>query len=127
MAIASYFNKIRRNKTVNVSFQLDDTALQLYKEGDYGAYLDLDASINEQQEEFENFQSKWVLYLTAHKKWFGVLAFSTQSRGHSCVNQNVVESSQEQNSLLYTEKLLNDLQFGKPSYNTKLSIYFGPM
>ncbi|KAG8323137.1 hypothetical protein J6590_009784 [Homalodisca vitripennis] len=37
---------------------LDDTALQLYKEGDYGSYLDLDASINEQQEEFENFQAK---------------------------------------------------------------------
>jgi len=36
-------------------FQLDDTALQLYKGGDYGAYLDLEASINEQQEEFEGF------------------------------------------------------------------------
>ncbi|KAL0104354.1 hypothetical protein PUN28_017229 [Cardiocondyla obscurior] len=34
---------------------LDDTALQLYKGGDYGAYLDLEASINEQQEEFEGF------------------------------------------------------------------------
>lgn len=49
-------------------FQLDDTALQLYKDGDYGSYLDLDASINEQQEEFDNFQSKWVHiydYITA--------------------------------------------------------------
>ncbi|XP_066589529.1 uncharacterized protein Fhos isoform X2 [Prorops nasuta] len=36
---------------------LDDTALQLYKEGDYGAYLDLEASISEQQEEFEGFQT----------------------------------------------------------------------
>ncbi|XP_076647366.1 formin homology 2 domain containing isoform X5 [Halictus rubicundus] len=36
---------------------LDDTALQLYKDGDYGAYLDLEASISEQQEEFEGFQS----------------------------------------------------------------------
>ncbi|XP_049829302.1 uncharacterized protein LOC126267989 isoform X8 [Schistocerca gregaria] len=35
--------------------KLDDAALQLYKDGDYGAYLDLDASINEQQDEFENF------------------------------------------------------------------------
>lgn len=41
--------------------QLDDTALQLYKDGDYGAYLDLEASISEQQEEFEGFQTKWVL------------------------------------------------------------------
>lgn len=42
--------------------QLDDTALQLYKGGDYGAYLDLEASINEQQEEFEGFYEgeRWV-------------------------------------------------------------------
>jgi len=40
--------------------QLDDTALQLYKGGDYGAYLDLEASINEQQEEFEGFHERWV-------------------------------------------------------------------
>ncbi|KMR04819.1 microtubule-associated protein futsch isoform x1 [Lasius niger] len=37
------------------ALSLDDTALQLYKGGDYGAYLDLEASINEQQEEFEGF------------------------------------------------------------------------
>ncbi|XP_014239982.1 FH1/FH2 domain-containing protein 3 isoform X3 [Cimex lectularius] len=37
--------------------KLDDTALQLYKDGDYGSYLDLDASINEQQEEFDSFNS----------------------------------------------------------------------
>lgn len=41
-----------------VLFQLDDTALQLYKDGDYGSYLDLEASINEQQEEFDGFQTK---------------------------------------------------------------------
>lgn len=50
---------------INLSFflfvlQLDDTALQLYKDGDYGAYLDLEASISEQQEEFDGFQTKWV-------------------------------------------------------------------
>jgi hypothetical protein len=38
--------------------QLDDTALQLYKDGDYGSYLDLEASISEQQEEFDGFQTK---------------------------------------------------------------------
>ncbi|XP_039286799.1 serine-rich adhesin for platelets isoform X2 [Nilaparvata lugens] len=37
--------------------KLDDTALQLYKDGDYGSYLDLEASINEQHEEFEDFQT----------------------------------------------------------------------
>ncbi|XP_050308559.1 LOW QUALITY PROTEIN: uncharacterized protein LOC126744971 [Anthonomus grandis grandis] len=37
--------------------KLDDAALQLYKDGDYGSYLDLEASISEQQEEFEGFES----------------------------------------------------------------------
>lgn len=54
------FSLIATLLIAGVLLQLDDTALQLYKEGDYGSYLDLDASINEQQEEFENFQSKWV-------------------------------------------------------------------
>ncbi|XP_066909564.1 FH1/FH2 domain-containing protein 1 isoform X3 [Halyomorpha halys] len=39
----------------NGDVKVDDSALQLYKDGDYGAYLDLEASINEQQEEFDNF------------------------------------------------------------------------
>ncbi|GLG92501.1 Uncharacterized protein GBIM_00187 [Gryllus bimaculatus] len=39
-------------------FQLDDAALQLYKDGDYGSYLDLEASLSEQQEELEGFQDK---------------------------------------------------------------------
>ncbi|XP_017786528.1 PREDICTED: serine-rich adhesin for platelets-like, partial [Nicrophorus vespilloides] len=37
--------------------KLDDAALQLYKDGDYGSYLDLDASISEQQEEFDGFHT----------------------------------------------------------------------
>ncbi|XP_033606352.1 uncharacterized protein LOC111861799 isoform X3 [Cryptotermes secundus] len=37
--------------------KLDDAALQLYKDGDYGSYLDLEASISEQQEEFDGFQT----------------------------------------------------------------------
>ncbi|KZC14200.1 hypothetical protein WN55_06631, partial [Dufourea novaeangliae] len=45
-------------QTVGSPSRLDDTALQLYKDGDYGAYLDLEASISEQQEEFEGFQTK---------------------------------------------------------------------
>ncbi|XP_054276971.1 FH1/FH2 domain-containing protein 3 isoform X2 [Macrosteles quadrilineatus] len=45
------------HRLLRAPHRLDDTALQLYKDGDYGSYLDLDASINEQQEEFDNFQS----------------------------------------------------------------------
>ncbi|CAG7837287.1 unnamed protein product [Allacma fusca] len=36
-------------------YSLDDATLQLYKDGDYGTYLDLEASISEQQEEFDGF------------------------------------------------------------------------
>lgn len=38
--------------------QLDDATLQIYRDGDYGTYLDLEASISEQQEEFEGFHNK---------------------------------------------------------------------
>ncbi|XP_058792186.1 FH1/FH2 domain-containing protein 3 isoform X2 [Phymastichus coffea] len=51
---------IHRNAEIQLAqnyMPLDDSALQLYKDGDYGAYLDLEASISEQQEEFEGFQS----------------------------------------------------------------------
>ncbi|KYQ51219.1 hypothetical protein ALC60_09684, partial [Trachymyrmex zeteki] len=48
-------NEEKRNIVYKINCKLDDTALQLYKGGDYGAYLDLEASINEQQEEFEGF------------------------------------------------------------------------
>jgi Formin N-terminal GTPase-binding domain len=37
---------------------LDDAALQILKDGEYGAYLDLDASISEQHEEFDGFELK---------------------------------------------------------------------
>ncbi|XP_046735668.1 FH1/FH2 domain-containing protein 3 isoform X8 [Diprion similis] len=45
------------HRLLRAPHRLDDTALQLYKDGDYGAYLDLEASITEQQEEFEGFQT----------------------------------------------------------------------
>ncbi|XP_065341826.1 uncharacterized protein Fhos isoform X3 [Cloeon dipterum] len=36
--------------------KLDDAALQILKDGEFGAYLDLDASISEQQEEFDGLK-----------------------------------------------------------------------
>lgn len=38
--------------------QLEDATFQLYKDGDYGNYLDVEASINEQAEELEGFLEK---------------------------------------------------------------------
>jgi hypothetical protein len=42
----------------NFVLQLDDSTLQLYKDGEFSTYLDLEASISEQQEEFEGFLDK---------------------------------------------------------------------
>lgn len=38
--------------------QLDDAALQIYKDGDYGVYLDLESSLAEQAEEIEGLQGR---------------------------------------------------------------------
>lgn len=42
--------------------QLDDCTLQLYKfsaaDSDYGSYLDLESTIDEQSDDFEGFQDK---------------------------------------------------------------------
>lgn len=45
-------------KTFAFIFQLDDATLQVYKDGDYGAYLDLESSLAEQSEEIEGLHSK---------------------------------------------------------------------
>lgn len=40
-----------------VFLQLDDAAVQVYKDGDYGAYLDLESSLAEQSEDIDGLQS----------------------------------------------------------------------
>lgn len=39
-------------------FQLDDATLQVFKDGDYGPYLDLDSTLGEQDEELDGLQEK---------------------------------------------------------------------
>ncbi|KAG8196206.1 hypothetical protein JTE90_007933 [Oedothorax gibbosus] len=43
------------HRILKAPHKLDDCTLQLYKEGDYGGYLDLDSTIDEQAEDFEDF------------------------------------------------------------------------
>jgi hypothetical protein len=38
--------------------QLGDATFQVYKDGDYGNYLDVEATLNEQSEELEGFLQK---------------------------------------------------------------------
>lgn len=42
---------------------MDDATLQVYKDGDYGAYLDLESSLAEQSEELEGLHSKYVFQI----------------------------------------------------------------
>lgn len=52
-----------KNRAMYVYWQLEDCALQIYRyhngtQGDYGTYLDLESTIDEQQEELEGFQDQ---------------------------------------------------------------------
>ena len=38
--------------------QFDDAAVQVYKDGDFGAYLDLESSLGEQAEEIEGLNER---------------------------------------------------------------------
>lgn len=38
--------------------QLDDAAIQVYKDGDFGTYLDLESSLAEQSEEIEGINAR---------------------------------------------------------------------
>lgn len=40
--------------------QLDDATLQVFKDGDYGPYLDLDSTLGEQDEELEGLQDRYL-------------------------------------------------------------------
>lgn len=53
-----HFNDFK--KRICFEFQLDDATIQVYKDGDYGAYLDLESSLAEQSEEIEGLHSKYV-------------------------------------------------------------------
>ncbi|KYN40216.1 FH1/FH2 domain-containing protein 3 [Trachymyrmex septentrionalis] len=65
------------HRLLRAPHRLDDTALQLYKGGDYGAYLDLEASINEQQEEFEGFHEGESVRLVTKRRSRGGLILAT--------------------------------------------------
>ncbi|XP_031617719.1 uncharacterized protein LOC116337370 isoform X3 [Contarinia nasturtii] len=47
----------RQSSQTHSPFRLDDATLQVYKDGDYGAYLDLESSLAEQSEELEGLHS----------------------------------------------------------------------
>ncbi|XP_018323135.1 FH1/FH2 domain-containing protein 3 isoform X3 [Agrilus planipennis] len=76
--------------------KLDDVAIQLYKDGDYGAYLDLDASISEQNEEFEGFQS--------NKKNSLVLRTQLSVRVHTIIEKLLTSEGRDLRRALFSLK-----------------------
>ncbi|XP_044734210.1 FH1/FH2 domain-containing protein 3 isoform X2 [Chrysoperla carnea] len=78
------------------SGKLDDSALQLYKDGDYGAYLDLEASISEQQEEFDGFQD--------NRKNSIILRTQLSVRVHSIIEKLLNSESRELRRSLFSLK-----------------------
>lgn len=40
------------------NLKLDDAAIQVYKDGDFGAYLDLESSLAEQSEDIEGINAR---------------------------------------------------------------------
>lgn len=40
--------------------QLDDASIQVFKDGDFGAYLDLESSLTEQSEDIEGLNVRYA-------------------------------------------------------------------
>ncbi|XP_030373200.1 FH1/FH2 domain-containing protein 3-like isoform X1 [Scaptodrosophila lebanonensis] len=55
MPLATQLGTILR--LLNAPHRIDDAAIQVYKDGDYGAYLDLESSLAEQAEEIEGLNA----------------------------------------------------------------------
>ncbi|XP_060519633.1 FH1/FH2 domain-containing protein 3 isoform X2 [Cylas formicarius] len=84
------------HRLLRAPHRLDDAALQLYKDGDYGSYLDLEASISEQQEEFEGFQS--------NKKNSIVLRTQLSVRVHTIIEKLLTSEGRELRRALFSLK-----------------------
>ncbi|XP_058835232.1 serine-rich adhesin for platelets isoform X3 [Topomyia yanbarensis] len=75
---------------------LDDAALQVYKDGDYGAYLDLESSLAEQSEEIEG--------LNANRKNSLVVRTQLSVRVHSIIEKLLSSEGRELRRALFSLK-----------------------
>ncbi|XP_053689825.1 FH1/FH2 domain-containing protein 1-like isoform X1 [Sabethes cyaneus] len=76
--------------------RLDDAALQVYKDGDYGAYLDLESSLAEQSEEIEG--------LNASRKNSLVVRTQLSVRVHSIIEKLLSSEGRELRRALFSLK-----------------------
>ncbi|XP_021698425.1 serine-rich adhesin for platelets isoform X7 [Aedes aegypti] len=75
---------------------LDDAALQVYKDGDYGAYLDLESSLAEQSEDIEG--------LNANRKNSLVVRTQLSVRVHSIIEKLLSSEGRELRRALFSLK-----------------------
>nr|XP_049461442.1 serine-rich adhesin for platelets isoform X6 [Anopheles coluzzii] len=75
---------------------LDDAALQVYKDGDYGAYLDLESSLAEQSEDIEG--------LNANRKNSLVVRTQLSVRVHSIIEKLLSSEGRELRRVLFSLK-----------------------
>ncbi|XP_068617381.1 FH1/FH2 domain-containing protein 3 [Battus philenor] len=76
--------------------QLDDVTLQVFKDGDYGAYLDLDSTLGEQDEELEGLQD--------NRKNALILRTQLSVRVHAIIERLLQSQGRELRRALFTLK-----------------------
>ncbi|XP_050090979.1 serine-rich adhesin for platelets isoform X5 [Anopheles aquasalis] len=76
--------------------KLDDAALQVYKDGDYGAYLDLESSLAEQSEDIEG--------LNTNRKNSLVVRTQLSVRVHSIIEKLLSSEGRELRRVLFSLK-----------------------
>ncbi|XP_055631021.1 serine-rich adhesin for platelets isoform X3 [Toxorhynchites rutilus septentrionalis] len=76
--------------------ELDDASLQVFKDGDYGAYLDLESSLAEQSEEIEG--------LNANRKNSLVVRTQLSVRVHSIIEKLLCSEGRELRRALFSLK-----------------------
>ncbi|CAG5039319.1 unnamed protein product [Parnassius apollo] len=84
------------HRLLQAPHRLDDVTLQVFKDGDYGAYLDLDSTLGEQDEELEGLQE--------NRKNALVLRTQLSVRVHAIIERLLHSQGRELRRALFTLK-----------------------
>ncbi|XP_048006043.1 FH1/FH2 domain-containing protein 3 isoform X3 [Leguminivora glycinivorella] len=84
------------HRLLQAPHRLDDATLQVFKDGDYGPYLDLDSTLNEQDEELEGLQDS--------RKNAIILRTQLSVRVHAIIERLLHSQGRELRRALFTLK-----------------------
>ncbi|XP_063392862.1 FH1/FH2 domain-containing protein 3 isoform X3 [Cydia fagiglandana] len=84
------------HRLLQAPHRLDDATLQVFKDGDYGPYLDLDSTLNEQDEELEGLQES--------RKNAIILRTQLSVRVHAIIERLLHSQGRELRRALFTLK-----------------------